>query len=60
MRLLYGFALFIGIAAGLLLLIGAVGGVGGIELLLVLVVAAAVSMVATRRRWRGRNAAQRS
>ena len=60
MRLLYGLALFIGIAVVLLLLMGAVGGVGRIEVLLVVVVAAVISMLATRRSWRGRNTGQRS
>jgi hypothetical protein len=45
MRALYGFALFVGITVVLLVLIGAFGGVGSMELLLVIGLAAAISLL---------------
>jgi hypothetical protein len=60
MRVLYGLALFLGIAVVLLMLIAAAGAVGSIELLLVIVLAAAISMLATSRSWGRRRTAPRS
>ena len=45
MRALYGLALFVGTAVALLILMGALGGVGSVELLLAIVVAAAVTLL---------------
>jgi hypothetical membrane protein len=49
MRVLYGLALFVGIAVVLVFAISAFGGVGSVELLVVIAVAAAISMLATTR-----------
>jgi hypothetical protein len=53
MRVLYGLALFVGLAIALTFLIGALGGVGSVELLLVIVLAAAITLLwLSRSRWR--------
>jgi hypothetical membrane protein len=57
MRTLYALAVFIGTTIVLVVLMGALGGVGSIELLLAVVLAAAITVLWVNRR-RGRLARQ--
>lgn len=50
MRALYALAVFIGTATVLVMLMGALGGVGSIELLLAAVLAAAITVLWMHRR----------
>jgi hypothetical protein len=58
MRVLYGLALFVGTAFALIVLMGALGGVGSIELLLSVGLAATVTLLWARRSRRRSSATQ--
>lgn len=58
MRALYGLAVFAGTAIALVVLMGALGGVGSIELLVAVVLASAITLLWVSRSRRSRTAAQ--
>jgi hypothetical protein len=58
MRALHGLAVFLGTAIALIVLMGALGGVGVIELLLSVVLAAAITLLWASRSRRSRSATQ--
>jgi hypothetical protein len=58
MRTLHGLALFLGTAIALIVLMGALGGVGVVELLLSVVLAAAITLLWASRSRRSRSATQ--